>query len=154
MLVRRKAEVTLEFAAGLGLIDLLPGFFGPDGHLLPNAGPHTAPINNAIPPQQPGDERLEQALIYAAINDRIDSAAYLLDRGAGINAMPSGFHFLGTPLHWIVGGGSIGMAEFLVNRGADLHAIAPNGQATPLEMAERKKRSDMVDLLKKLGATR
>ncbi|MFC6229799.1 ankyrin repeat domain-containing protein [Paenibacillus allorhizosphaerae] len=154
MLVRRGATVTLEFAAGLGLTGMLPRFFGTDGCLLPSAGAHTAPVKNAIRPDTTGDERMEQALIYAVINNRIESAAYLLDRGADINAMPSGFHFRGTPLHWVAGGDSAEMVEFLVRRGADLHAAAPKDKATPLEMAEHRKKPDIVRLLKNLGAQR
>ncbi|MCZ8513279.1 ankyrin repeat domain-containing protein [Paenibacillus filicis] len=154
MLVRRGAAMTLEFAAGLGRIDLLPGFFGPDGRLLPQAGPHTAPINNAIPPQDSKDERLEQALIYALINLRIDCVTCLLDYGADVNVMPTGFHFLGAPLHWAAHMGQADMVELLVNRGADIHAPAPKDKATPLSMAEHRKNDETARLLKKLGATR
>lgn len=154
MLVGRGATVTLEFAAGLGRIDLLPGFFGPDGRLLPEAGPHTAPINEPLPPKEPKDERLEQALVYALIGGSIDSVAYLLDRGADVNAMPSGFHFLGAPLHWAAHMDQTDMIELLAKRGADLHASAPKDNSTPLGIAERRKHDETVRLLKKLGAAR
>jgi len=154
MLWRRGARITLEFAAGLGLTSLLPEFFDEEGRLLPHAGPHTPPIDHAIPPRHAGCELLEQALIYAVINDRMDCVSELLDRGAQINAMPSGFHFLGTPLHWAAGGGSAAMVELLVRRGADIHAAAPKDNATPLRVAENRNGDDIVRLLRELGATR
>lgn len=148
MLERRGAVLTLEFAAGLGRLDRLPEFFGADGRLRPEAGRHTAPINNPIGPQRPRDERLEQALIYAVINDRRDCAAYLLDRGADIRTMPSGFHFTGTPLHWAAGCDSPAMVELLLRRGADPAAAAPRDGATAFDIAAKRGRGDIVELLK------
>lgn len=154
LLVRCGATVTLEFAAGLGRIDLLHCFFDTDGSLLSHAGPHTAPINNAIPPQQYKEELLEQALIYALINKRMESITYLVNRGANINAMPSGFHFLGTPLHWAAAGDSVEMVELLIRNQADTHAKAPKEMATPLDIAKGRGLDEIVDLMKKLGAFR
>ncbi|HEX7064532.1 MAG TPA: ankyrin repeat domain-containing protein [Bacillales bacterium] len=152
-LVTQGATVNLEFAAGLGRNDQIPDFFDSDQRLLPHASSHTAPINNPIPTQQPEDELLDQALIYAVINDRVKAADYLLDYGADINAMPSGFHFLGTPLHWAAGGGCLSMAEFLILRGANIHAEAPKDKATPLDIAKGRQFDAMIRLLEKLGAT-
>lgn len=150
LLVRLGAVVTLEFAAGLGRLDLMPRFFGEDGRLLDNAGQHVAPINRAIPPRHAEDERLEQALIYAVINDELEGAAYLLDRGADPDAMPSGFHFLGASLHWAAGGSSLAMAELLVRHGADPNARTPNGDKTPLDIAQDRKRDDIAGFLGRL----
>lgn len=155
LLMKRGATITLEFAAGLGRVDLLPNYFGPDGQLLPSAGSHTPPINNAILPEGQADERLEQALIYALICNRIDSVTYLLDQGADVNAMPTGFHFHGAPLHWAAYSGQLDMIELLVSHGqADVHIATPEDQATPLQMAENRNLTDTVQLLKKLGAMR
>ncbi|HEU5140788.1 MAG TPA: ankyrin repeat domain-containing protein [Bacillales bacterium] len=153
-LVRKGATVNLEFAAGLGRDDLIPGFFNSNHHLHPHAGAHTAPINNAITRQQPKEELLEQSLIYAVITDRVEAAKVLLDYGADLKAMPSGFHFIGTPLHWAAGGECLSMAEFLVLHGADIHAEAPDDKATPLDIAKGRRSDAMIRLLRKLGATR
>lgn len=153
MLVRRGATVTLEFAAGLGRVELMQSFFGVDGSLLSHAGPHTAPINDAIPSRFNQDELLEQALIYAVVNTRIESIIYLLDRGADINAMPSGFHFHGTPLHWAAAGESLDMVELLVRREADMYAKAPKDMATPIDIAKSRRQEEIVRLLMRLGGT-
>lgn len=151
VLVKRGANMTLEFAAGLGRIDLMQKFFHADGQLIPNASSHTEPINKAIQPQASKNELLEQALIYAVINDKVECAAYLLDQGADLCAMPSGFHFLGTPLHWAAGCDSTTMVEMLVHRGADIHGKTPKDNKTPLDIAIGWKKEEIVQLLIRLG---
>src|SRR5919202_2567329 len=65
LLVRRGATIDLEFAAGLGRVDLLQTFFDAAGNLLPTAGWHH-PSTNEVIPAAPGaaPELLEQALVY------------------------------------------------------------------------------------------
>jgi hypothetical protein len=83
----------LESAAGLGRMDLMPAFFDADGKLLPSAGTHRPPGTPVPVPPEPGagNELLEQALGYAAINGPQETAAFLIDRGADVSAKPSGF---------------------------------------------------------------
>jgi uncharacterized protein len=87
------ATIDLEFAAGLGRMDLMPAFFDAGGKLLPSAGGHHPPVTPAPVPPEPGagNELLEQALVYAAIGGQQDTAAFLIDHGADVNAEPSGF---------------------------------------------------------------
>jgi len=153
-LVRRGAALDLELAAGLGRTDLLPACFDAGGGLLPSAGRHHPPINGAVVAAEPADERLEQALVYAVIGGRVEAAAYLLERGANVNAQPSGFDGRATALHYAAGGKVPGMVELLVGRGADLAATDSRFGATPLGWAEHQKRQEMVELLRRLGATR
>jgi len=151
-LVRKGAALDLELAAGMGRTDLLPSFFDADGGLLPSAGRHHPPVNAPVLAETPSDERLEQALVYAVLGGSVEAAAYLLDRGANINAQPSGFDGRGTPLHWAASRRSVRVVELLVERGADLSATDPVYGATPLGWAEHFKREEIIELLKSLGA--
>jgi ankyrin repeat protein len=58
----------------------------------------------------------------------------LLERGADVNSWSAGDW---RPLHRAVQGGHIGVAQFLVRRGADLDAINEDGH-TAREMAEKR----------------
>ena len=151
-LVRRGAALDLELAAGMGRADLLPSFFNANGSLLPSAGRHHPPVNASVPAEKASSELLEQALVYAVLGGSVESAAYLLDRGADINAQPSGFDGQGTPLHWAASKKVARMVELLIEHGADISAIDLQYRATPLGWAEHFKRQEMVELLKSLGA--
>lgn len=151
-LVRRGAALDLELAAGMGRTDLLPSFFDVDGGLLPSAGRHHPPVNAPVLAEKASSELLEQALVYAVLGGSVESAAYLLDRGADINAQPSGFDGRGTPLHWTASKKVARMVELLIEHGADISAIDLQYRATPLGWAEHFKRQEMVELLKSLGA--
>jgi uncharacterized protein len=138
LLVRHGAGVGLEFAAGLGRVELFERFFDAEGHLTPAAGVHHPPVNTPVPPAsaEPQAELLEQALVYAAINGQEQAAAELLRRGANIDALPSGFDVRLTALHWAVGRRQEAMVAFLAERGADLHVRDPQYHATALGWAE------------------
>lgn len=151
-LVRRGAALDLELAAGMGMFELIPSFFNADGSVLPSAGRHHPPVDAPVLAEKASNEFMEQALVYAVLGGSVEAAAYLLDRGADINAQPSGFDVRATPLHWATGRKVTMMVQFLVERGADLSAIDPRYGATPLGWAEHFKRQEMVELLKSLGA--
>lgn len=92
VLVRHGAKIDLEFAAGLGRLDLLPTFFDAGGNLLPTAGAHHPPVNDPVPPdEKAGPELLDQALAYAVFSGQAEAAEYLISRGANVRAQPSGF---------------------------------------------------------------
>ena len=85
----------------------------------------------------------------------------LLDRGANVNAK----NWVDwTPLHFAARGNTPAVAEALLRRGADVNAVAkeinndilfilrdstPGG--TPLDMARREDKQQMVDLLLRYG---
>jgi ankyrin repeat protein len=48
-----------------------------------------------------------------------DAAQLLLEKGAQINAIPGGFDFAGTGLHYAALNGHRAMVEFLLANGAD-----------------------------------
>lgn len=86
------------------------------------------------------------------IGGSVESAGYLLDCRADINALPSGFDGRATPLHWAAAGKVTLMVELLVGLGADMSATDSRFGATPLAWAEHSKHHEIVELLKKQGA--
>jgi ankyrin repeat protein len=117
VLVRHGATIDLEFASGLGRIDLLPSFFADNGGLLLAAGTHHAPINEPVGPAEDArSELLEQALVYASINAQAEAAGFLIDHGADVAAEPSGFTHQMPMVSWAKHHPE--MVEFLIGRGA------------------------------------
>lgn len=82
--------------------------------------------------------------------EHLEIARLLLDAGADPNAHKQGQ----TALHWAARGGQVEMAELLLARGAavDARARTPQGEVTPLTMALRAEKKDVVDLLRRKGA--
>lgn len=140
LLVRRGASVqNLRIAAGLGRLDLIERFFNSDGSLKPEAGKINWPwgdlqviaaSNFDAAGKQSLASRfsswtndrqgiLNNAFIYACINGHIDTAKLLVDKGAEINAIPGGFDYAGTGLHFAAFNGHKAMVEFLIQYGAD-----------------------------------
>jgi ankyrin repeat protein len=87
----------------------------------------------------------ETALMMAALNGRLDWAKKLLDRGAQVQK--PGW----SPVHYAASGPSTELLALLLDRGADINALAPNG-STPLMMAVRFGTEDSVKLLVQRGA--
>jgi ankyrin repeat protein len=107
------ATIDLEFAAGLGRMDLMPTFFDADGNLLPSAGAHHPPV---MPVPVADGELLDQALAYAAISGQVETGAFLVDHGADVNAKPSGFPHRIAIVDWAEGNHEF--VQFLMQRGA------------------------------------
>jgi ankyrin repeat protein len=63
-----------------------------------------------------GNELLDQALVYAAINGQRETAAFLIDHGADVNAEPSGFPHRIAIVDW--GESHPEFVRFLIGRGA------------------------------------
>ncbi len=154
LLVDRGAQIDLEFASGLGQLDIIERCFDADGRLNELAGAHHQPINTAIPPESaaPQAELLAQALVYAAINGQVEAAALLLARGAPIDALPSGFDIRMTALHWAVMHRQAAMVTFLAAQGADLAVRDPQYDATPLGWARYHHIDAIAELLSQHGA--
>ncbi len=87
----------------------------------------------------------ETALMMAALNGRLDWAKKLLDRGAQVQK--PGW----SPVHYAASGPSTELLALLLDRGANIDALAPNG-STPLMMAARFGSEDSVKLLVQRGA--
>ncbi len=79
------------------------------------------------------NDTLSDALYAAARNGHRDVVAYLLDRGADIDAKGV---FGATGLHWAAMNGHQETVEFLVKRGANLTIRDSKFDATPEEWAQ------------------
>jgi hypothetical protein len=123
LLLRRGAAIgNPRTAAGLGRVAAMERFFTPDGSLrLPAAGVINWPFGKLPPEQQSSapQDLLDHALAYAAMGGHADAAEFLLARGAAINALPLGFDYRGSALHWAAIRGRKPMCALLLARGAD-----------------------------------
>lgn len=110
----------LRAAAGLGRLDLIQELMAADGRLASGAGvqrgfyrPHSG-----FPAWQPSDdprEVLDEALCWAARNDRAEALDVLLARGANVDADV----YRGTALTWAAACGRVGSIKRLLASGAD-----------------------------------
>ncbi|HLS57419.1 MAG TPA: ankyrin repeat domain-containing protein [Zeimonas sp.] len=87
----------------------------------------------------------ETALMLAALHGDLDSVRMLVRRGAEVNR--AGW----TPLHYAATNGHTEVVRFLLEQHAYIDAQSPN-RTTPLMMAARHKRPDVVRLLVEAGA--
>jgi len=89
------------------------------------------------------------ALHYAAFSGSAEVTSYLLERGANKNAVaPNGY----TPLMLAARNGQTAAAREILLQDPDLARKSPEGE-TALAIAERGKHTELVDLLKRAGAT-
>jgi ankyrin repeat protein len=149
----------LRAAAALGRLDLIEELVAPGGRLAPEAGaarefyrPHSG-----FPPWKPSHDReeiLNEALSWAARNDREDAIGLLVERGARIDADV----YRGTALAWAAACGRAGAVRRLLALGVD-----PNGRtsfggpehgegATALHLAAGDGHLDVIEILLDAGA--
>jgi uncharacterized protein len=169
LLLERGAKVqNLRTAAGLGRTDLIEGYFNADGTLKPEAGKINWPFgdletiaasnHNACGRQSLADsvnswsqERqgiVNNAFVFACMHGHIDAAKLLLEKGAEINAIPGGFDYAGTGLHYAALNGHRPMVEFLLTHGADRNIKDTKVGSTAAGWAEHGGHNDLLDLLR------
>lgn len=137
LLARGASQHNLRIASGLGRVDLIESFFGSDGSLKPEAGNIDWPfgglaesnLNSSIKNElqakvaawsdEPQDI-INNAFVYACNNNQMDAARLLLEKGAQVNAIPPGFDYSGTGLHYAALNGHRALVEFLLGQGADV----------------------------------
>jgi ankyrin repeat protein len=153
------APRNLRAAAGLGRVELLAELFRPDGTLSAEAGSHRAFYrpHGGFPTWSPGSdsrEILNEALSYASRCGRVAAMAFLVERGADVNADP----YRGTPLAWAAYTGREDAAQWLLEHGAEVNRRGTfggpgHGQgATALHLAAQAGRQGVVRLLLARGA--
>ena len=91
---------------------------------------------------------LDEALLDASRDGRLDEIRSLLDRHANINAVNTGKF---TPLHWASRNGHHQCIELLLDRGANINAVN-TGKFTPLHYASSYGQYQCVELLIDRGA--
>jgi ankyrin repeat protein len=154
-----RAPHNLRVAAGLGDADLLDELLKPDGTLSPAAGRHRGFYrpHSGFPAWHPQDDPAEvknEALAWAARNDRADVLRTLVARGARIDADV----YRGTALAWAAATGRVAAIRTLLDLGADVNHVGtfggPNhGQGiTALHMAAQSGHLDAVRILVDNGA--
>jgi ankyrin repeat protein len=149
----------LRAAAGLGRLDLIDDLVMPDGRLTAEAGAHRAYYrpHSGFPSWQPTDdpqEVLDEALAWAARNDRAEALDVLVARGANLEADV----YRGTALMWAAASGRAVAVRRLIALGAD-----PNGRSTfggpthgegvtPLHLAAGDGHLEVIEALLDAGA--
>jgi ankyrin repeat protein len=137
----------LRTAAGLGRLDLIDQFII-GGKLSPAAGQHRQfyrPHNEfpAWTPSANPQEWLDEALIYAARNGRVDAAARLIDLGANVNAIP----YFASALHFAAHDGRREIVELLLDHGADATLIDRKYNGIAEDWARHSGQNDIAQLL-------
>jgi uncharacterized protein len=152
LLLQRGASIlNLRIAAGLGRTDVMKTFFDADGRLRPQAGIVNWPWGErhgkfaSFDQEQQGI--VNNAFVYACMHGHIDAAKLLLDLGAEIDAIPGGFDYSGTALHYAAFHGQRAMVDFLLERGADAHAKDTKIGQTPASWADHANHPEIRDLL-------
>lgn len=122
LLLRRGVPVdNLRKYSALGDLEGVKRCFDAHGQLNQEAGEVAWPFGPTIPEEVRRDHRqiVNNALVFAAAWGQQAAAAELLKRGAEINAIPAGFDFSGTPLHYAALNNRREMADWLLNCGAN-----------------------------------
>jgi ankyrin repeat protein len=132
LLLERGATIhNLRIAAGLGRADLIDGFFHPDGRLRAEAGTLDWPFGEPAEgwSQNPQD-LIDNAFVYACRSGQVAAVERLLAHGARINALPPGFDYAGTGLHYAAMDGHRPLVEYLLANGADPRITSREVRAT------------------------
>jgi ankyrin repeat protein len=171
LLAQRGATLDLRFAAGLGILDTVKGWFNADGSLRRGAGALVDPyaLERKMKGESPfrcdrtRENILSQALYFACTHGKLEVADFLLSQGADINAIVPGLDFKATVLHRVasmeIGGSRPGLWEteqtvrFLLDHGANLAIRDEEYGGTPLGWARYAGRQNTVELLKSLGGS-
>jgi hypothetical protein len=126
LLAQRGAKLDLRFAAGLGRLDLVRGWFLPDGTLQSGAGALADPYGQELKYQGQSPFRCErtranilsQGLYFACVNGRLNTADFLLAQGADPNTVVPGLDHDAPPLRWARWTKQAAIIDLLVKHGA------------------------------------
>ncbi len=152
LLRERGAAITsFRTAAALGDMPRLTECFDDSGALTASAGELAWPFG-PIPEAIRRDPRqiLNNALVYAAAWDRAEVVDFLLERGAEVNAIPAGFDYSGTPLHYAALNGHREMVDRLLRRGADPSVRDTKVNGHPEGWAEHGGHPELAEYLRRV----
>lgn len=170
LLVARGASIrNLRIASGLGRLDCIESFFRADGSLKPEAGKIDWPfgefdksnLNRAIKEElqtkvsswsDESQDVINNAFIYACNNNQIDAARLLIEKGAQVNAIPPGFDYSGTGLHYAALNGFRALVDFLIERGADVNVKDTKVGSTAAGWADHGGHSELKEYLERIAA--
>jgi ankyrin repeat protein len=170
LLLERGASVhNLRMASALGRTDLIESFFNLDGSLKPEAGKIDWPFGElqksslkskikdeleAKVAQWSNDSQdiINNAFVYACMHNQLDAAHLLLKRGANIDAIPPGFDYSGTGLHYAALNGHREMVEFLVEQGAQVDIKDTKVNSTPSGWADHGGHMELKKYLDQLAS--
>lgn len=148
LLLERGASVqNLRVAAGLGRTDLIEGYFNADGSLKPEAGKINSPWGDRKTSSQDQQGIINNAFVYGCMYGHIEAVKLLLEKGAEINAIPGGFDYAGTGLHYAALNGHRRMVEFLLQHGSDPTVKDTKVGSTAAGWANYGGHPDLGDLL-------
>jgi ankyrin repeat protein len=157
--VHSLAPGNLRVAAGLGRLDLIDELVTSKGELAAEAGAHRefyrphSGFGSWRPSDDPAEIRNE-ALAWAARNDRTDAVEALVELGAELDADV----YAGTPLLWASAQGKPDAVRKLVELGADVNRRSTFGGpghgsgVTALHLAAQNNRVDVLRILLDAGA--
>ena len=151
LLLERGAQVrNLRTAAGLGRVDLIESYFKADGSLKREAGKIDWPFGRRGGKQWSAERQsiVNNAFVYACMHGQVSAADLLLEKGAEINAIPEGFDYAGTGLHYAALNGHRSMVAFLLDRGADRAIKDTKVHSTPFAWATHGGHAELHDLLR------
>ncbi|CAN5706013.1 hypothetical protein BH20ACI3_BH20ACI3_03040 [soil metagenome] len=157
LLLDRGASLhNLRIASGLGRIDLIESFFRSDGTLKPEAGKIDWPFGElqakvAHWSDDPQDI-INNAFVYACMHNHIDAASLLLKNGAQIDAIPPGFDYSGTGLHYAALNGHRRMVEFLIQQGANVNVRDSKVNSTPAGWADHGGHAELKQYLDQIAS--
>lgn len=170
LLLARGASIhNLRISAGLGRIDLIESFFNRDGSLKAEAGKIDWPFGDIANCNWPSQQKKEMqskvdswsddpqniinnAFVYACMQNHIEAAKLLLQKGAEINAIPPGFDYSGTALHNAAVRGHREMVEVLIGQGADPNVKDTKVNSSPSGWAEYGGHLELKEYLEQLAA--
>lgn len=163
LLARFGAQLDMRFAAGLGRLDVVKSYVNPDGSLKPDAGRLDDPYENWFRCERTRENILCQALYFACLHARLETADFLVALGANVNQEVPGVNRLGgTVLHGLTAGVPLGASgdphiyderrlpviDLLLRHGASATMRDSRFQSTPLGWANHHRTQPIFDLLK------
>ncbi|HYN23429.1 MAG TPA: ankyrin repeat domain-containing protein, partial [Pyrinomonadaceae bacterium] len=94
---------------------------------------------------------INNAFVYACMHDRLEAAKFLLQKGADIDAVPPGFDYSGTGLHYAALRGHRTMVEFLLERDANPNIKDPKVNNSPAGWAAYGGHKGLSDYLEQIA---